>query len=215
LTKTKLNLHQIETWAGILGPVFFVMVFTVEGWLRGGYDPARMFVSELSLGPRGWIQIMNFVIFGTLLLLFTRRVAAQFHVGKAARFGPILLRIVGICFFVSGPFVMDPAGTPPDQMSWRGLLHGIFGGIVFSLMPVICFVFLRRFREDPKWRSLQGWTLVAGTIIAAAVLLLTVATKFPATQHIFINWVGLIQRTAIVPFMAWLFTFALKLHLQK
>ena len=151
----------------------------LEGWLRPGYEPLKMYVSELSLGPRGWIQIVNFVLFGLLLLVFTRGVAAEFQSGKASRGGIILLTILAICYLLSGPFVMDPASTPRSQMTFHGTLHGILGGIVFSLMPVSCFVFLRRFREDSKWRFLQSSTLVLGTISVVAVLLLTIATKSP------------------------------------
>jgi hypothetical protein len=207
-----MNQRQLAAWAGIIGPTLFVAVFTLEGWLRPGYAPLGMYVSALSLGPRGWIQIVNFVVFGLLLLAFTRGVAAEFQSGKASRAGPILLTIIAISYLVSGPFVMDPTGTPPTQMTLHGTLHGIFGGIVFSLMPASCFVFLRRFREDPKWQFLQWWTLALGAIVAAAVVLLTVATKLPDSQNVFNEWLGLIQRTAIVPFMIWLFTFALGLR---
>jgi hypothetical membrane protein len=198
-------------WAGIIGPSLFVAVFTLEGWLHPGYDPIKMYISELSLGTRGWIQITNFVVFGLLLFMFTRKAASEFKSGKASRGGIILLTILSVSFLLSGPFVVDPANTPRNQMSFHGTLHGIFGGIVFSLMPVICFIFLRRFREDAKWRFLKWWTLALGIINAAAVVLLTVATKIPDTQNIFKEWLGLIQRTAIVPFMIWLFIFALGL----
>ena len=207
-----LSQPQRTAWAGMLGPTLFVTIFMLEGWLRPGYNPLSTFVSALSLGPRGWIQIVNFMVFGTLMLVFTRAVAAEFQSGKASRGGLILLTIIATCYLLSGPFVMDPTGTPRNQMSFHGTLHGIFGGIVFSLMPISCFVFLRRFREDPNWQFLQWWTLALGTISAAAVILLTVATKLPDTQNIFTAWLGLIQRTAIVPFMIWLFVFALGLH---
>ena len=91
--------------------------------------------------------------------------------------------------------------------------HGIFGAIVFSLMPVSCFVFLRRFREDPKWQFLQWWTRIAGTISAVYD---RCNKKLPDMQNVFNEWLGLIQeRTALVPFMIWLFTFALGLSRAK
>lgn len=209
-----LNGRQL-VWAGIIGPILFVSIFLLEGWLRPDYEPLKTYVSELSLGPRGWIQIVNFVLFGLMLLVFARSVATEFQSGKASRGGIILLTILGVCFLLSGPFVMDPAGTPRSQMTLHGTIHGILGGIVFSLMPVSCFVFLRRFREDPNWQFLKWPTLVLGTISAAAVLLLTVATKSPAGQNISTDWLGLIQRAAIVPFMFWLFIFALGLLRQR
>lgn len=198
----------------MIGPTLFVAIFTLEGWLRSGYEPLRMFVSELALGPRGWIQVVNFVVFGVLFLVFTRGVAAEFQDGKASRVGPILLTIIGISFLASGPFVMDPVATPSDQMSWHGKLHmNVFGALVFSLSPVSCFVFLRRFREDPKWRSLQWWTLAAGTITAAVVIVMSVGpTRPPVAPNAFNEWRGLIQRTFIVTYLSWIFTFALGLR---
>ena len=50
LKRRRLRLGSV---AGITTPVLFVAVFLVEGWLRPGYQPLSMFVSELSLGPRG------------------------------------------------------------------------------------------------------------------------------------------------------------------
>ena len=64
-------------WAGIAGPVLFVSIFVIEGRLRAGYDSRSMYISALSLGPRGWIQMLNFVIFGLLLLAFARGIAAR------------------------------------------------------------------------------------------------------------------------------------------
>ena len=215
MKKTTIGQRQLAIWAGIIAPPLFVATFLLEGWLRPGYEPLSTFVSALSLGPRGWIQITNFIVFGALLLAFTRAVAAEFQRGKASRGGLILLTIIAVCYLLSGPFVMDPANTPREQMTLHGTLHGIFGAIVFLLMPISCFVFLRRFREDPKWQFLQGWTLVLGTISAAGMILLTVATKLPDTQNVFSAWLGLIQRTAIVPFMIWLFVFALGLRRQS
>lgn len=207
-----MNRHQLAALAGMIGPPLFVGVFTIEGLLRSGYHPLEMYISALSLGPRGWIQIANFIVFGILFLLFTRGVVAEFQHGKASKAGPILLIIIAICFLFSGPFVMDPMATLRSQMSVHGMLHAIFGAIVFSLMPVCCFVFFSRFRLDPKWRSLQWWTFGAGMIITVAVVLMTFVTKLPVLRGIFNEWLGLIQRTAIVPYMIWLFIFARGLY---
>ena len=199
---------QAIAQVGMVAPIIFASVFLIEGWYRPDYHPLSMFVSALSLGTRGWIQIANFIIFGILLFVFSSGIADEFPTGKASKWGPRLLKIIAMCYFFSGPFVMDTMGTPREEASFHGILHGIFGGIVFSLMPVSCFVFLRRFQEDPKWASLQVWTFVAGTVITAAVILLTIATKFPFGQAFFKDWLGLIQRAAILPFMIWLFVFA-------
>jgi hypothetical protein len=104
---------------------------------------------------------------------------------------------------------MDPAGTPAAQMSVHGLIHGLAGGIVFLLMPVIIFVFLRRFLSDPEWRALRGWTLVLGIIEAAGVIVFTAVSKMPAGQNPYTGLLGLFQRVALIPFMLWLCGFAI------
>ncbi len=201
--------RRLAAWAGIIAPALFVAAFTIEGWFRPGYDPITTYVSALSLGHRGWIQMANFIILGLLMLVFTRGVAAEFPSGKASRWGLICLTVMALLFIVSGPFVMDPMGTPLGQTTIHGTIHGLAGGIVFILMPVSCFIYLRRFRQDPVWRNFQWVTLILGIIVAAAVLLLTFTTKLPSLQSMFVDWLGLIQRFIIIPFMIWLFIFAL------
>jgi hypothetical protein len=207
--------HRIAAWAGMIGSALFVIIFTLEGGLRPGYDPLAMYVSELSLGPRGWLQIANFVVTGTLLLAFARGAGAEFRSGKASRAGPILLAVIGAGYLASGLLVMDPTDTPREALSWHGLLHGIFGALVFTLFPITVFVFWRRFREDPAWQWFQWWTLTAGVVIASAVILLSVVTKAPAGAGAFSPWLGLIQRAAIVTYMIWLFAFALGLNRRR
>ena len=67
--------RRLAGLAGVLGPSLFVVTFTVEGWFRPGYRATEMFISALSLGASGWIQIVNFIVLGTAFLLFTRGVA--------------------------------------------------------------------------------------------------------------------------------------------
>jgi hypothetical protein len=211
MTKTA---RRYAALAGMIGPLLFAATFTLEGWLRPGYHACGMYVSALSLGPRGWIQILNFIVFGALLLAFARGVAAEFRDGPASRAGPALLTIIAISLVASGPFVMDPMNTPRAQMSVHGMVHQIFGAIVFTLMPVTCFVFARRFRADSPWRAFGVSTLTAGVTIVVAIVLLKIAQLGlpPRTPNALTAWVGLLQRAALVTFLAWLFAFAFGVH---
>lgn len=203
--------RRLSAWAGILAPVIFVGVFTVEGVLRRGYDPMKMYISALSLGDRGWIQITNFIVLGLLLFIFTLGLSKEFRTGKASRWGIITLYIISALFFISGPFVMDPAETPTNQISVHGFIHGISGGIVFLLMPTIIFIFLRRFVSDIEWRSFRWWTLIIGIIEALGVIVFTYVSKIPVEQNAYVNLLGLFQRIALIPFMVWVFIFGIEI----
>jgi hypothetical protein len=150
-------MRRFGAWAGMIGSMLFVSVFTIEGLLCRGYDPASMYISALSLGPRGWIQITNFIVVGLLIILFAKGVAAEF--GVTAHIGVTLLMLIGISLVASGLFVMDPATVPFFQMSAHSDLHYLFGALVFSLAPASCFVFFTRFSRVSAWRAFGWWTL--------------------------------------------------------
>lgn len=215
MKRSTLNNRSLTAWAGIFGPALFVGVFLLEGWIRPGYNPLAEFVSALSLGDRGWIQIVNFIIFGLLLFAFSRAVAAEFPTGKASRWGLILLTVIAVGYFVSGPLVMDPTTGSLNSLegaTFHGIVHGIMGGIVFLLMPIVIFMFWRRFRADQKWQFLAGWTLVLGIVCAVDDIFFTIVSKSPALGAAFAGWMGLIQRSVIIPFMIWVFVFAIGLY---
>jgi hypothetical membrane protein len=214
LKKNRL-LFQLAIWAGIIAPVLFVGVFTLEGALRPGYSPLSNYISSLSIGPRGWIQIFNFLGLGVLMLFFSGAVAAEFPDGKASRWGLILLALLGVLFMISGLFVTDSTGISTVPLTFHGTVHGIAGGIVFLVMPIVIFVYWRRFREDPVWKPFASATLLLGIIEAAAMLFFTIVSKSPTLLLSFGDYIGLIQRIAIVPFMFWLFLFALWMFLRE
>lgn len=206
--------QKLAAYAGMLGSALFITIFTIEGYLRPGYNPISMYISELSLGPRGWIQVTNFILSGALLLIFAWGIRSQFKEGKASKAGPTLLVIIAACLLLSGPFVMDTANTPIDQMTTSGLMHQLLGAVVFLLMPISCFVFWRRFRSNPNWRNLNVWTIIATLITVVAVVVLRVASSPALAASDLAGWIGLIQRTVLVPYMVWIFTFAYALYRQ-
>ena len=63
-------IKKAAPWAGIAGTALFALSFTVNGLLRSGYSPMREYVSELSIGPREWIQIVSFMFLGLCLFVF-------------------------------------------------------------------------------------------------------------------------------------------------
>lgn len=191
-----------------MGSVLFVSVFTVYGWLCPGYSPTSMFVSELSLGPYGWVQMLNFVLTGALVVVFGRGLAAHFTAGAASRTGAVLVQCMGVSLIVSGLFTTDPSAMF-DQVSSHGAVHGIFGAIFFTLAPVSCFVFYRRFRRDGAWRPLAGWTLAVGVVLTLGIGLLKFSQQ-PGSG--LFEWKGLVQRVILVTIMAWIFAVASRLR---
>ena len=203
----------------MIGPVLFVGVSTLEGWLRPGYDSFGMFLSELSLGPRGGIQIGNFLACGVLSLLFARGMAAEFSEGDDSGAGPIALYVIATGW-VAAAFVMDPLSTPLASRSWHCWIHVLSGQLITFGMPISCFVFYGRFQVDRHWRSLATWTYMVGwlTVALEVVLLGSVAwIRFdPGIRsdpgNLVGAWAGLMQRMWIFGWLAWQFVVAGRLY---
>lgn len=183
------------------GPAVFVLVFLAEGWVRPGYSPLSQYVSALSLGPRGSVQVINFLLCGSGVLLLGYATWQRYGSHRAGRTGAVLLVVIGLGLFWSGPFVMDPAGTLFADQTGHGLVHGILGGIVFLLMPIVPFVLLGRLR--PR-RTAWLLTLILGLVTAVADIVFTVVTKTPDLATATSPYAGLIQRLVLIPFMVWL-----------
>ncbi|GIH92317.1 DUF998 domain-containing protein [Planobispora siamensis] len=129
---------------GTAGPVLFVLVWLVEGALRPGYDPMRHWVSELALSGRGWIQITAFLLSGALITAFGLTLRRT-----VPGWGPRLIAVAGVALFLAGVFVIDPGlynpGGSPAVTTWHGILHDVFGPIMFFSVAAAAIVLSRRF----------------------------------------------------------------------
>ena len=190
--------RKLGAVAGIVGSVAFIAIFTIEGWRRPGYDAQRMFVSELALGPLGFVQILNFVACGFATILFAHGMRVEF---PAARAATRLLDLVGIGLIGAGLFVMDPLTTPTSHLSWHGLLHGVFGVPFFYGAPIACFLFARHFREAPRWRSLAGYTLGTGVVTIVVGIATRLGLGLAHTTRP--SWGGVAQRTHHILYFIW------------
>ena len=197
-------MKESTRWLGIIAPVFFVSVFTLEGWFRPSYSALQTEVSALSLGPHGWVQGINFVLTGGMLFLFANGLRGQFRQVQRSMTGPVLLMTMAICLLLSGPFVMDPPGTPRSAWTWHNWVHQLLGAVVFMLFPISCFIVSRTMRGRTAFRQ---WSRVAGWLIVAALIGMKLA-QMQSADSFFALRLGLFQRIALITFLTWVFTLA-------
>ena len=123
--------------AGLVGPLLFFGVATIQGWLRPRYSPLRNYISELGTGPNGWIGRSNSIVVGILRVVFALGVGEVITDSMAVRIGIVLLTIAGIGSIGCGLF---PAELRPP-LSTSGKIHILFGLVVFGLIPPACLAF--------------------------------------------------------------------------
>jgi hypothetical membrane protein len=195
---------------GVVGPPLFVVTFLVEGATRPGYSWWRNYVSSLATGEGGWVQIGNFLVWGTLAIAFAIGVL---RVGLVVP--GILLFLYGAGLLVAGVFVTDPSlGYPPGataEHTAHGMIHGLAGLGVFTLNAVAAFAVARHSFREPRSRVWAIYSLVTGLFI----VLLFIASTAVSVQDELGNQpngpTGFLQRVSIIVGWTWIAAFAYRL----
>jgi hypothetical protein len=199
------GLLRCGVWAG---PVF-TATFLAEGAARDGYRPLRHPVSSLALGPRGWIQTVNFAVTGVLCLAGASglRLAGACPAGSR-RTGPVMVAAAGAGLIGSAAFRTDPVGgyppgTPdmPAAFSRAGTAHNLAAVPVFFGLPAAAACYGWR-----SWRAGQppGFAICcAATAVTMPVTMALAGAGFGQPSRLG-RYGGLFQRVSIVTGFAWL-----------
>jgi hypothetical protein len=182
------------------GPLLFFGVATAEGFLRAGYDPILQPISALALGPRGWVQQLNFALFAASLFAFAVVLRAQLRPGVASIAGPGVFVLMAIGVALAGIFPIDPPGTEPTLI---GRLHLLAGFMVFPWLPVVALLVARRFRRDARFRPLFAYTLATGLFCFATLVFFLLFVGPPELERPLAAVTGLVQRILLLPFLVW------------
>jgi hypothetical membrane protein len=172
---------------GFAAPIVFVGTFLIEGATRPGYDAWAEFVSLLSLGNDGWMQVADFLASGWLLLGFSVAVLQAVRVGAAPRPAPIVFSTMGLGLVAAGAFPTDVVDTP---LSLHGELHYVATAVVAGSMAAACLLEWHDGRHDPG-RRLSARQLVAAGL--ASISLFTISLVLPSVAD-----PGLVERLAFV-----------------
>ncbi len=154
---------------GAIGAFLFTVTYVLEGIMRPGYDAGTQPISALSLGPGGWVQQVNFVVFGVLLVLSAVGWYRLLTPGRGAIWFPLFQGIAGLCLIGAGVFSMDPfPGYPPGvtlaPSTVHGTLHSILAWVVILTLAMSCFAFAQ-YALNAHWRGWFVYSLMTGMLI--------------------------------------------------
>jgi len=181
-------------WGGIVGPVLFTAGFLGQELFRmEEYSPIAEPVSALEAGPHGWLQQVNFVVFGVLTIAFALGLHRGVRPTPRGFAGPALLAVSGVGALLAAVFPLreDAAGVTYDPGG-----HFV-SGVAFFLSSAVGLVLLsRRLSADNRWRGLAGYTLACGVAAVAGFFVLGgLAIPDGAPLH---DWAGLAQRIVVL-----------------
>ena len=109
--------HRALLACGGIGAPLFVVVFLIEGAVpairSAGYSPLRHPVSGFAIGEFGWIQTVNFLVIGVLLLAFAVGLRAALRSYGDGIWAPVLIGLIAIGLTGAGLFTADPLNGYP------------------------------------------------------------------------------------------------------
>jgi hypothetical membrane protein len=178
--------------AGIVGPLFFVGVFTVVGILRPGYSPLHQTISDLGIGTNGWLLNSSAIIDGLLLMGFAVFVPLSLRPGQQWLI-TVLFALHGFGLTLAGIFTEAPSTLP---------FH-ILAALVAFLSPVVAFLVLGlALLRSIQWRGWGIALLIAS--LTTLVLLFVMGWVFtPGTPLAPMQLGGLMERVLLIEIEVW------------
>jgi hypothetical membrane protein len=192
--------------------IAFVVTFLVEGAIRPGYSPWRHAVSQLSLGPFGWVNTVAILLTGLALLAVAAGLRGALVTGTGSTWAPRLIGITGVGFLLAGAFPIAPGlnyppGTPAQQ-TLPGLVHGLAITVAFGCLSAACFVMARRFAGETAGRGWARYSTVSGLLVATGYLATSVLTGLDQAGVLAGAPGGLPQRVTIIAGFGWIILLA-------
>jgi len=178
----------------VAGPILGTLMSVILGLMRSGYSSINQTVSELGVGPNGWLMDIAFAFEG---ILTAAGVIAVFHLlknhmGIKTRLACILLLIIS-----------------PLGLVWLGIftvrrfaLHLMGAQAAFDV-PIVSFLIAGFIlRRVPGWRRFGMW-MMAGSPLTLALLigfLSSIPTSQLATGGAYL---GIWQRALAIEILGW------------
>ena len=153
--------------AGLAGPVIFAMVALVHSLLRPDHSLVEHPISALAAGPSGWVQSVNFLVFGLLMIAYAIGLHLGVRPSRAGMVGVAFLVLSGVGLMWGGIF---PATDATGAFDEDRVLH-IPGFIMTFLGAGIGLIVMsRRMAGDPRWRRFATYALATGIVMLVLIV---------------------------------------------
>src|SRR5574342_36434 len=177
--------------AGIVAPIFFTILVVVQSVAQPDYSQVAQPVSALAAWPYGWVQNVNFLVTGALVVAFA---VALRHGVEQRRHGWIALALLsasGLGVILVGLVPWRRVDGALVEPAWHGA-----GAIMTFLGAGLGLIAMsRRMVADPAWRRSAGYVLASGVAI---VLLFVILAGFAIEDEMPLHpWAGLLQRIVL------------------
>jgi hypothetical membrane protein len=132
---------------GGIGALLFTVTYLIEGFTQPGYNAWQQAIAALSLGPGGWVQQVNFIVYDVLLVLASVGWYRLLLPGRNAIWFPLFQGLGGLGLIGVGVVT-------------SGTLHTLLAYALIYALAIGCFALAARFWVERPWR---GWAVYSGS----------------------------------------------------
>jgi hypothetical protein len=191
---------------GAIAATQMTVVAGLDGATRAGYDPYRNWVSQLALGPHGWVGVANFALCAAWLTAFGAALHHHLPPSRPAGWAVRLVLLCGAGFAVVALVPIDPGlDYPPGTTAVHtlaGYVHQAGALVLFAAgtgAAVLLGVCLREVCRAAAWLGAAAAAVMVVSFVAASVLVtLDITGTLPGTPS------GLLERIALATGLSWL-----------
>jgi uncharacterized protein DUF998 len=203
--------HRWLLCCGAVAAAQMAVVSVVDGATRLGYDPYRNWVSQLALGPRGWLGLLNLALCGGWLVAYAAGLRRHLPASPAATRVVRLVLLCGAGFLLIAVVPIDPGlDYPPGVPAVHtavGYLHQA-GAIIVFAAGTAAAVQLGRCAGRPRPGLLVAAVMVVSFTGSAVLVTLDVLGVVVGSPS------GLLERVALFTGLGWIGAVGLQLYRQ-
>jgi hypothetical protein len=187
---------------GVVAAGQMVLFVLVAGAVRPGYEPDRNWVSQLSLGPGGWLGVVNLGTCGVWLLLCAaglRRTIGAVDAVRLVRWCGVGMVLIAV--LPTDPGIGYPPGVPPAHTVIGTLHQAVAVGLGAAGIGAAARLG-RALRDTVRWASPVGSfvavVMTVSFVSGSVLVVLDDAGVLPGAPS------GLLERVALFGGLGWI-----------
>ena len=191
------SLNKILLAVGAAGPMLFLVVSTVLGFLDPDFDVMTEPVSALAWGPLGWVQTANFYALGAATIAFAVGLYRNLE-GRGRMGAAILLSISGLALVIAGIFKGTPPGAEPTPSA---MIHGMAFFWTFIPLPTAYALTALRLKVERGWGDHAVYSAAMPSVVFGLVVIYGVLGSDPGDPLFPVG--GILNRVLIALAFGW------------
>jgi hypothetical membrane protein len=204
MRKPSFNIVAAMALVCIVGVVLFWVILFISQSLKPGYNPIAQSISDLALGPYGWLQNIDSFLLAFVAVSLGLGFYYSMRKGKGLRIVAILFGTMAFGEIIAGIFQVDVIKTP---LTAHALLHQVGASITAIAFPVAALMLLPALKADPDWKGLVNYTLV----VIVSMLILEIAREVLLATTWLNPWFGLYEKGLLADSLVWVEVMAIRL----